>query len=101
VHRYWDFNFKSGLGKGAIAHELTHLITAQMTLNPYNDIPTWLDEGLAMYNQGPLDSTFVTNLNLAIQKTGWLPCVVYQSVLFLFSDILCRLRGKLTASLVI
>jgi len=23
---------------------------------PYNDIPTWLDEGLAMYNQGPLDS---------------------------------------------
>ena len=55
-------------GKGAIAHELTHLITAQMTLNPYNDIPTWLDEGLAMYNQGPLDSTFVTNLNLAIQE---------------------------------
>ena len=54
-------------GKEAIAHELTHLITAQMTLNPYNDIPTWLDEGLAMYNQGPLDSTFVASLQAAIQ----------------------------------
>ena len=55
-------------GKGAIAHELTHLITAQMTLNPYNDIPTWLDEGLAMYNQGPLDILFVNNLDMAIQE---------------------------------
>jgi len=54
-------------GKGAIAHELTHLITAQMTLNPYNDIPTWLDEGLAMYNQGPLDASFATNLTYAVQ----------------------------------
>jgi hypothetical protein len=55
-------------GKEAIAHELTHLIVHQMTLNPYNDLPTWLDEGLAMYNQGPLDITFTTNLNLAIQE---------------------------------
>jgi hypothetical protein len=55
-------------GKGAIAHELTHLIVHQMTLNPYNDLPTWLDEGLAMYNKGPLDITFTTNLNLAIQE---------------------------------
>ena len=55
-------------GKGAIAHELTHLITAQMTLNPYNSIPTWLDEGLAMYNEGPLDTTFVAALNQAIQQ---------------------------------
>ena len=55
-------------GKGAIAHELTHLIVHQMTFNPYNDLPTWLDEGLAMYNQGPLDITFVNNLNMAIQE---------------------------------
>ena len=55
-------------GKGAIAHELTHLIVHQMTFNPYNDLPTWLDEGLAMYNQGPLDATFVTALDQAIQQ---------------------------------
>jgi hypothetical protein len=55
-------------GKRAIAHELTHLITEQMTLNPYNDTPTWLDEGLAMYNEGPMQLTFTNNLNLAIQE---------------------------------
>jgi len=54
-------------GKGAIAHELTHLITAQATDNPYNGLPTWLDEGLAMYNQGPLDISFTNSLNKAIQ----------------------------------
>jgi hypothetical protein len=54
-------------GKGAIAHELTHLITAQATDNPYNGLPTWLDEGLAMYNQGPLDISFTNSLNNAIQ----------------------------------
>jgi hypothetical protein len=55
-------------GKSAIAHELTHLITNQMTLNPYNNIPTWLDEGLAMYNEGPLQVTFANNLALAIKE---------------------------------
>lgn len=54
-------------GKRAIAHELTHLITEQMTLNPYNGTPTWLDEGLAMYNEGPLQLTFANNLNQAIR----------------------------------
>ena len=55
-------------GKGAIAHELTHLIIHQITMNPYNDLPTWLDEGLAMYNQGPLDPTFTSSLNQAISQ---------------------------------
>jgi hypothetical protein len=55
-------------GKGAIAHELTHIITAQQTDNPYNGLPTWLDEGLAMYNQGPLDPTFTAALNQAIAQ---------------------------------
>lgn len=39
-------------GRGAIAHELAHLITNQMTSNPYSGIPVWLDEGLAMYAEG-------------------------------------------------
>jgi hypothetical protein len=55
-------------GKSTIAHELTHLITAQVTANPYNGLPTWLDEGLAMYNQGPLDMSFMNSLNKAIQS---------------------------------
>ena len=39
-------------GTRAMAHELAHLVVHQMTLNPYNELPTWLDEGLAMYAEG-------------------------------------------------
>jgi hypothetical protein len=39
-----------------------------MTLNPYNSLPNWLDEGLAMYNEGTLDPTFTTYLNKAIAE---------------------------------
>ncbi len=39
-------------GKGALVHELTHLVVHQVTFSPYGRLPVWLDEGLAMYNQG-------------------------------------------------
>ena len=55
-------------GKRAIAHELTHLVIHQMTFNPYNDLPTWLDEGLAMYTEGPLLPAFAGILVDAIKK---------------------------------
>ena len=55
-------------GKRAMTHELTHLVIHQMTFNPYNDLPTWLDEGLAMYNEGALSSQFATRLNKAIAE---------------------------------
>jgi len=55
-------------GETAIAHELTHLVIHQMTLNPYNSLPDWLDEGLAMYNEGLLDPTFTFYLNAAIAE---------------------------------
>ena len=53
-------------GKSAIAHELAHLVIGQITLNPYGDLPTWLNEGLAMYAEGALESGYVTSLNKAI-----------------------------------
>jgi hypothetical protein len=53
-------------GKTAIAHELTHLVVDQMTLNPYNSPPRWLDEGLAMYTEGALGPEFTTYLSKAI-----------------------------------
>jgi hypothetical protein len=34
-----------------ISHELTHVIVDQVTYNPYNFIPYWLNEGLAMHIQ--------------------------------------------------
>ncbi len=52
-------------GSLTIAHELTHLVIHQVTFNPYGGLPTWLDEGLAMYAEGELDSVFVTVFNKA------------------------------------
>jgi hypothetical protein len=43
-------------GIGALAHELGHMVTHQITFSPYGEIlPTWLDEGLAMYAEGKPD----------------------------------------------
>ena len=53
-------------GKRALAHELTHLVIHQMTFNPYNDLPTWLDEGLAMYGEGTLEPIYAAILTKAI-----------------------------------
>ena len=57
-----------GWGKRAIAHELAHLVIHQMTLNPYGDLPTWLDEGLAMYAEGGVTLEYVAYLNKAIAE---------------------------------
>lgn len=53
-------------GKRAISHELSHLVTHQMVFNPYNDLPTWLGEGLAMYAEGALEASFASSLGRAI-----------------------------------
>jgi hypothetical protein len=55
-------------GQGAMTHELTHIVINQVVFNPYNDLPVWLNEGLAMYNEGPLDSQFTGPLTSAITK---------------------------------
>jgi len=55
-------------GKRAIAHELAHLVVHQVTLNPYGDIPVWLDEGLAMYAEGEPESGLLSSLNKAITE---------------------------------
>jgi hypothetical protein len=53
-------------GKRAVAHELTHLVIHQVTHNPYNDLPRWLDEGLAVYNEGTLDAVMGSALQRAV-----------------------------------
>ncbi len=57
-----------GWGKRAMTHELTHLVIHQVVFNPYNDLPTWLDEGFAMYTEGPLEPVFVNLLVKAINE---------------------------------
>lgn len=42
-------------GKRTIVHELTHLIVGQMTFSCGENVPTWLDEGIAVFAEGGLD----------------------------------------------
>ena len=58
INLYW--------GERAIAHEMAHLVIHQMILNPYSGLPTWLDEGLAMYAEGSLAPEYTAYLNQAI-----------------------------------
>ena len=53
-------------GKRALVHELTHLVVHQATFSSYGQLPTWLDEGLAMYNEGELEPHFHARLEEAI-----------------------------------
>ena len=55
-------------GKKALVHELTHLVVRQATFSPYGQLSLWLDEGLAMYNEGELDPDLRSRLEEAISK---------------------------------
>lgn len=53
-------------GERAIAHELGHLVVHQAVFGPYGDLPTWLDEGLAMHAEGELRSDLQEQLDEAV-----------------------------------
>lgn len=53
-------------GEKALVHELTHLVVHQATFSPYGQLPIWLDEGLATYNEGELDPVLLSYLEEAI-----------------------------------
>jgi hypothetical protein len=53
-------------GKKALVHELTHLVVRQATFSPYGQLPLWLDEGLATYNEGELEPVLRSYLDEAI-----------------------------------
>jgi len=55
-------------GKRAIAHELSHAIVHQATDNPLGGLPTWLDEGLAMYAEGPMEASYRAALDDALRR---------------------------------
>ena len=55
-------------GRTAIAHELTHVLVGHLTFSCLGDVPTWLNEGLAVYSEGQLDSAAEAQLNDAIKN---------------------------------
>jgi hypothetical protein len=59
-------------GKRATVHELTHVVTYQMTRNPYGGLPNWLVEGLSMYAEGGLESYFMDILLTALEDGSFI-----------------------------
>lgn len=56
-------------GRKALAHELAHMVTHQLTFSPYGaNLPTWLDEGLAMHVEGELDASMRSYLKKAVDN---------------------------------
>ena len=73
-------------GEMTVTHELTHIVIFQVTFNPYNGLPVWLNEGLAMYNEGPLISQFTGPLAGAINSNSLISVRSLSSPFSAFSD---------------
>ena len=56
----WDQN--------TVIHELTHILIGHVTFSCIGTVPTWLNEGLAMFSEGELDSYAQDQLDQAIQQ---------------------------------
>jgi hypothetical protein len=53
--------------KGALPHEITHLIVGEAVFGPFGDIPTWLSEGLSSYSEGVMKAPDQKSLSQALQ----------------------------------
>jgi len=54
-------------GRDAMVHELTHVLVGHLTFSCLGDVPTWLNEGLAVYSEGELDQGSQRQLEDAIR----------------------------------
>jgi hypothetical protein len=59
-------------GRDAIVHELTHVLVGHQTFSCLGDVPTWLNEGLAVYSEGELDPASQSQLDDAIHDDNLL-----------------------------
>src|SRR5207253_9452121 len=53
-------------GKRSEAHELTHVLVGHLTFSCLGSVPTWLNEGIAVYGEGGLDAPSQRQLQTAI-----------------------------------
>jgi hypothetical protein len=60
-------------GKRTEAHELTHVLVGQLTFSCLSDIPTWLQEGLAVYGEGGPDDPSQKQFDQALKDNTLLP----------------------------
>jgi hypothetical protein len=55
-------------GKRTEAHELTHVLVGHLTFSCLGDVPTWLNEGLAVYGEGGPEASGLAQFNDAVTK---------------------------------
>jgi len=55
-------------GRDSIVHELTHVLVGHLTFSCLGGVPTWLNEGLAVYSEGELDPSSQNQLDNAIRN---------------------------------
>ena len=58
-------------GREVVAHELTHVLIGVYTFSCVSDLPTWLDEGLAMYGESSVGTSHAddyTRLEEAVEN---------------------------------
>ncbi len=60
-------------GKTTEAHELTHVLVGHLTFSCIGDVPTWLNEGLAVWGEGGLDPGSQDRLDKAIADNTLFP----------------------------
>lgn len=60
-------------GLSTVAHELGHIVVGSIASNCYSGLPTWLDEGLAMYAEGGIEPDSQTLLDAAIEDDTLFP----------------------------
>lgn len=60
-------------GKRTIVHEFTHVLIGQLTFSCLSSVPTWLNEGIAVYSEGDLDPLLATLLSNAIARNDLPP----------------------------
>lgn len=58
--------------RDTVVHELTHVLVGHLTFSCLGDVPTWLNEGLAVYSEGELDAYSATQLDEAIRSNSLL-----------------------------
>jgi hypothetical protein len=59
---------KTEWGKKSEAHELTHVLVGHLTFSCLGSVPTWLNEGIAVYGEGGPDDSSKDRLKSAVQE---------------------------------
>lgn len=59
--------------KATVIHEVTHVLVGRNAFTCIGFIPTWLNEGLAVYNEGPLDQSMKAQFDIALRDDAFFP----------------------------